>query len=52
MTEQPTVEGERTRIDRGDRREVRIEGLANGGKVEATSFSSATRFPETLFGLK
>ena len=32
MTEQPTVEGERTRIDRGDRLEVRIEGLANGGK--------------------
>ena len=32
MTEQPTAEGERTRIDRGDRLEVRIEGLANGGK--------------------
>lgn len=32
MTEQPTAESERTRIDRGDRLEVRIEALANGGQ--------------------
>ena len=32
MTDQPTAEGERTRINRGDRLEVRIEALANGGK--------------------